>query len=435
MEPWKIGSRHAKNQAKAADRANSDGFSTEKNIFKLFLPLFNQNRMDFEIWLLLGIPLFFGLGWLAARVDIRQLLSESRSLPQSYFKGLNFLLNDQPDKAIDSFIEIVRLDPETVDMHFALGNLFRRRGETERAIRMHQHLLHRPDLPEEQQIQARYELGQDYLTAGLLDRAEDAFKSLTETRYDTIARRALLEIFQREKEWEQAIFAANALQNSGAGRYQKEIAQFYCEMAQEQLVQGATENVPTLLAHALEHDRSSVRATILSGDTLMIQGRTEEAIATWRRIEKQSMPHIVLVSQKLMDAFEKLDRAHEGISLLKFHLAEAPSIDLLEAVFQAQLKYETAEAANTLVLDELKRTPTLLGLDKLLEARMVVAEPEARQDISMIKNLVHSYSSKLARYQCGHCGFQTRQFYWQCLGCHQWETYPPRRTEELNVSL
>ena len=389
--------------------------------------------MDFEIWVLLGIPLFFGLGWLAARVDIRQLLSESRSLPHSYFKGLNFLLKDQPDKAIDSFIEIVRLDPETVDLHFALGNLFRRRGETERAIRMHQHLLHRSDLPEEQQIQARYELGQDYLQAGLLDRAEDAFKSLTETQYDTIARRALLEIFQREKEWDQAISAAKAIQNSGAGRHQKEIAQFYCEMAQEQLVSGAPENMYPLLTKALESDRSSVRATILMGDALMVQGKTEEAIATWRRIEKQSMPHIVLVSQKLMDAFEKLERAHEGIALLKSYLTEAPSIDLLEAVFQAQLKYESAEAANALVMEELKRTPTLLGLDKLLEARLIVAEPETVPDLSMIKNLVHGYSSKLARYQCGHCGFQTRQFYWQCLGCHRWETYPPRRTEELSV--
>jgi len=132
--------------------------------------------MEFEIWWLLGIPAFFGLGWIAARIDIKQLLSESRSLPQGYFKGLNFLLNEQPDKAIDAFIEIVKFDPETADLHFALGNLFRRRGETERAIRMHQNLLSRPDLPLEQKLQAQYELGKDYLKAGLLDRAEEVFE-------------------------------------------------------------------------------------------------------------------------------------------------------------------------------------------------------------------------------------------------------------------
>src|SRR5687767_9315261 len=162
--------------------------------------------MEFQIWWLLSMPVFFGLGWIAARVDIRQLVSESRSLPKAYFKGLNFLLNEQPDKAIDAFIEIVKLDPETIELHFALGSLFRRRGEIERAIRVHQNLLARPDLPSEYQIYSQYELGQDYLKAGLLDRAEETFNLLVDTpQYGAQARRALLEIYQREKEWMRAI--------------------------------------------------------------------------------------------------------------------------------------------------------------------------------------------------------------------------------------
>ena len=151
--------------------------------------------MEFETWWLLAIPAFFTLGWIAARVDIKQLVSESRSLPRGYFKGLNFLLNEQPDKAIDAFIEIVKLDPETAELHFALGNLFRRRGETERAIRVHQNLLARPDLPLEHKVHAQYELGQDYLNAGLLDRAEETFNQLIDTQYGAQARRALLEIY------------------------------------------------------------------------------------------------------------------------------------------------------------------------------------------------------------------------------------------------
>src|SRR5580704_13335300 len=135
--------------------------------------------MEFETWWLLSIPVFFGLGWIAARVDITQLLSESRSLPNGYFKGLNFLLNEQPDKAIDAFIEVVKLDPETTELHFALGNLFRRRGETERAIRVHQNLLKRADLPTNERDHALYELGQDFLKAGLLDRAEETFKEIS----------------------------------------------------------------------------------------------------------------------------------------------------------------------------------------------------------------------------------------------------------------
>src|SRR3990170_3670995 len=161
--------------------------------------------MEFEFWWLLGFPLFFGLGWLAARIDIRHLLTESRALPRSYFKGLNFLLNEQPDKAIEAFIEVVKVDPETVELHFALGSLFRRRGEHDRAIRMHQNLLERADLGGDQKVQALVELGQDYLKAGILDRAEEVFKKLESTPQAVTARQHLLDIYEQEKDWTRAI--------------------------------------------------------------------------------------------------------------------------------------------------------------------------------------------------------------------------------------
>lgn len=389
--------------------------------------------MEFETWWLLSIPIFFGLGWIAARVDINQLVSESRSLPRGYFKGLNFLLNEQPDKAIDAFIEIVKLDPETIELHFALGNLFRRRGEIERAIRVHQNLLARPDLPQEHQVHSQYELGQDYLKAGLLDRAEETFNQLVDTQYSAQARRALLEIYQREKEWTRAIEAAQALQESGAGARQKEIAQFYCELAQDELVHTHPEAALAMLDKALAADRNNVRAAMLMGDVYQAKGDTEAALMAWRRIEQQSVPHAALVAQRLMDGYRTVGRPQEGVNLLKNYLAEATSIDLLEVVFKAVLELDGVDAANQLVSDELRRTPTLLGLDKLLEARLMEAPPEARPELSLIKNLVHGYTQKLARYQCSHCGFKARQFYWQCPGCSQWESYPPRRTEELNV--
>ena len=389
--------------------------------------------MEFELWWLLGIPVFFALGWLAARVDIRQLVSESRTLPRGYFKGLNFLLNEQPDKAIDAFIEIVRLDPETADMHFALGNLFRRRGETERAIRVHQNLLSRPDLPQEQKVHAEYELGMDYLKAGLLDRAEETFNKLTETQYAVQARRALLEIFQREKEWPRAIEAALGLQESGAGSRQKEIAQFYCELAQDALVHMHPEDALPLLEKSLQADRTNVRATMLIGDAQLAQGDAEGALLTWRRVEQLSVPHVALVAQRMMDGYRKVGRPQEGVNLLKSYLEQASSIDLIEVVYKAVLELDGVDAAKQLVSEELRRTPTLLGLDKLLEARLMDAPANLVPELSMVKNLVHGYTQKLARYQCSHCGFKARQFYWHCPGCSRWETYPPRRTEELNV--
>lgn len=389
--------------------------------------------MEFEIWWLLLIPVFFILGWIAARVDIKQLVAESRSLPRGYFNGLNYLLNDQHDKAIDAYIDVLKLDPESVDLHFALGNLFRRRGETERAIRVHQTLLLRPDLPLDQKMQANFELGQDYLKAGLLDRAEETFGLLINSTYSVQARRALLEIYQREKEWLRAIEAAVALQNSGAGTRQKEIAQFYCELAQQEILSAHLDAAIELLDKATAADRSNVRATILRGDIYLSENKTELAVQTWRRVEQQSAPHVSLVAQRIMDGYRALQRPQEGINLLKNYLEQASSIDLLEVVFQASVEVEGTEAAAQIVLEEVRRTPTLLALDKLLDARMLYVAPERLQELAMVKNLVHGYAKKLARYQCSHCGFKARQFYWQCPGCNRWETYPPRRTEELNV--
>ena len=389
--------------------------------------------MEFEIWWLLFIPLFFILGWVAARVDIRQLLSESKSLPQSYFKALNFLLNDQNDKAVDAFIDILKLDPESVDLHFALGNLFRRRGEVERAIRVHHNLLARPDLPIEQQTHAKYELGHDYLKAGLLDRAEETFGQIIDSTYSVEARRALLEIYQREKEWMRAVDAAIGLQESGAGTRQRQIAQFYCELAQDEILNNRSSAAIDWLDNALSIDRSNVRASILRGDLYFSDGNVNQAIQIWRRVEQQSMPHVSLVAQRLMDAYKQLNRLLEGINLLKNYLEQAPSIDLLEVLYQAILEENGKEAATQIILEELRRTPTLLGLDKLLDARMLNVSPGQLQELALIKNLVHGYAKKLARYQCTKCGFKARQFYWQCPGCNQWETYPPRRTEELNV--
>src|SRR5918998_6976906 len=215
--------------------------------------------MEFEYWWLLGFPLFFGLGWMAARIDIRQIVSESRALPRSYFKGLNFLLNEQPDKAIEAFIEVVKVDPQTVELHFALGSLFRRRGEVDRAIRMHQNLVERPDLEEEQKLAALFELAQDYLKAGLLDRAEELFLKLDATPHAEPALKFLLEIYQQEKDWQKAIDIAQKLESVTGRSHQKEIANFYCELASSEIMHTRAEAARPHLESALSHHRLCVR--------------------------------------------------------------------------------------------------------------------------------------------------------------------------------
>ncbi|HET9664985.1 MAG TPA: lipopolysaccharide assembly protein LapB, partial [Burkholderiales bacterium] len=289
--------------------------------------------MDIEYWWLLALPLFFALGWLAARIDIKQIVSESRALPVSYFKGLNFLLNEQPDKAIEAFIEVVKVDPQTIELHFALGSLFRRRGEVERAIRMHQNLVERADLEEDKRMHALFELAQDYLKAGLLDRAEELFAKLESTVHAEAALKFLLEIYEQEKDWQKAIGVADKLQRVTGRSYQKEIANFYCELASNEMIHSRPDAARPHLAEALAHHRLSVRANLLLGEVERNAGNTEGAIEAWKRIESQNPHYLALVADKLLAAFTQLNRVEEGLNLLRGYLAKYPSLDLLNTVF------------------------------------------------------------------------------------------------------
>jgi lipopolysaccharide biosynthesis regulator YciM len=390
--------------------------------------------MDFELWWIFGFALFFGLGWLAARVDIKQLLSESRRLPRSYFKGLNFLLNEQPDKAIEAFIEVVKVDPETVELHFALGSLFRRRGETERAIRMHQNLLERPDLIAEQRLQAMIELGQDYLKAGLLDRAEAVFAKLKDSPHRVEAFKFLLEIYQQEKDWIKAIEAARELERNSGESAQKEIANYYCELAVSDATHSRPDAAKRHLEEALALHRKCVRANLILGDLAAAAGDHAGAIDAWKRIEQQNPAYLALVAQRLLESHRALGRSDEGLTLLRGYLTSFPSLDLLDVAFQSALDAEGPEAAYKLVKEELRRNQTLLGVDKLLEAQAMVAPAERRNDLELVRNLIQSHTRRLARYRCDNCGFKARQFYWHCPACGGWETYPPKRSEEFELA-
>ncbi len=386
--------------------------------------------MEFEYWWLLGFPLFFGLGWMAARIDIKQIVSESRALPRSYFKGLNFLLNEQPDKAIEAFIEVVKVDPETIELHFALGSLFRRRGEYDRAIRMHQNLLERPGLAAEQKMMALAELGQDYLKAGILDRAEEVFKKLETSAQAAVARRHLLDIYEQEKDWTRAIEMTRLVESDP-----RDLAQYYCELAASESAQSRPDAARKHLEAALEANRKCVRASLQLGDLERSEGALEKAVEHWKRIESQDPAYLALVAQRLVEAHRDAGRAEEGLTLLAGYLARYPSLDLLDTVFQQTLEAKGAEQAYALVRDELRRNPTLLGLDRLLEAQIIAAgSPDKRRDLELVRNLVHGHTRRLARYRCESCNFKARQFHWHCPACGGWETYPPRRTEEFELT-
>ncbi|MCK9201097.1 MAG: lipopolysaccharide assembly protein LapB [Gallionella sp.] len=391
--------------------------------------------MEFEPWMLLVFPLFFGMGWLAARIDIKDMLSESKALPHSYFQGLNFLLNEQQDKAIEAFIEVVKVDPQTIELHFALGSLFRRRGEVDRALRMHHSLLDRADLDNDKRQQAVFELAQDYLKAGIFDRAESLFRELEKTPYAKPALEFLLELFQKEHDWIKAIGVAQQLEKLSGESRGKLAALFYCELANEEIAAGGGDAARDHLQQALATFPDAVRASMMLGDMALAEGRPDEAIGFWKNIEAQDAQYLPLVAERLLNVHRDLGRDAEGIALLRGYLDRYHSVDLMNVLFDAVLKSEGSSSAYRLVREELQRNPSLLGLDKLLEARLLEVPMDRRADVELVKDLVHKRTRNLALYHCGHCGFKARQFYWHCPACQSWDSYQPRRTEETGIPI
>ncbi|WP_233882377.1 lipopolysaccharide assembly protein LapB [Paraburkholderia flagellata] len=390
--------------------------------------------MDLDFWWLLVIPVAFALGWMASRYDLKALLSESANLPRSYFRGLNFLLNEQPDKAIDAFIEVAKLDPETVELHFALGNLFRRRGETDRAIRVHQNLLSRSDLPVNERDHALYELGQDFLKAGMLDRAEETFGKLKSGDFALGAQRALLAIYEIEKDWNRCIDTARHLETMGAASLDLEIAQFHCELAQEALQQKKPDEARRQLALALKANSQNVRATILAGDVDAASGDCGTALGHWREVEAQNSSYLPLVAEKVMKAYETLGRAEEGAQLLTTWVDAYPSNDLLDVAYKYVAALRGADAAHALARTQMQKSPNLAGMARLLEAQQATAEEPRRSELELMRKLLQQRTKNLPRYTCQNCGFRARLFYWQCPGCSGWETYAPRRVEPVPAS-
>jgi lipopolysaccharide biosynthesis regulator YciM len=391
--------------------------------------------MEFELWMLLVFPLFFALGWLTARMDIKELLSESSLLPRSYFQGLNFLLNEQQDKAIEAFIEVVQVDPQTIELHFALGSLFRRRGEVDRALRMHLNLVERADLEEDKKQQAIFELAQDYLKAGILDRAELAFQQLQSSPYAKESLDFLLEIYQKEKDWLQAIDVCRRLTDLTGQPHSKNASAFYCELAAHELKHKKVDAAIVHLEQALEVNPHAVRANIMLGDIESEAGNYKKAIDFWKRIEEQDPQFLQLAAERLLLAHRKIEQEDAGIRLLQDYQAKSPSQDMMDVLFKAVLQRDGAEAAYQMVRNELHRNPTLLGLDKFLEARLLEVTDKNRGDVEMVKNLVHQRTRSLAMYFCSSCGFKARQFYWHCPACQGWETYSPRRSEETGLRI
>jgi len=377
--------------------------------------------MDFDLsWILLGLPLAFVLGWLASRLDLRQLRIENRQAPKAYFKGLNYLLNEQQDQAIDAFIEAVQNDPDTSELHFALGNLFRRRGEYERAVRVHEHLLSRGDLSRAERDRAQHALSLDFLKAGLLDRAEAALRKLEGTAFEPQALLALLAIYERSRDWAQATSTAQKLNASNQGNFSTRIAHYLCEQA----AQAPDEQALPLLREAIAAASDAPRPRMALAALQRRAGDAATAMDTLLKLANRAPASIALAAGMLAETAAASGEQERAMQVLQTSYELHPSLDVLDAI--AALEPD-AEAARGWYLRHLEREPSLVAATRWLAGEQF-GQPEDR---THVQNALEHASKPLRRYRCAACGFEAKQHFWQCPGCQAWDSYPARRVEEL----
>jgi lipopolysaccharide biosynthesis regulator YciM len=374
-------------------------------------------------WLFLLLPVAAFSGWYIARKQYQQQGSTlSSGLNPAYFKGLNYLLDEQPDKAIDVFIGLLEVNSETVETHLALANLFRRRGETDRAIRIHQNLIARPTLSPSQRVQALLELGLDYMTAGVLDRAEQLFLEVMEHKPTPVeAPKQLVKIYQQGKKWPQAIEMAKQVPPDPKIDTRALIAQFYCEIATPMLeIEG--QQAIRMLKQAQQYDPNCVRASLLEGRTWLQLNAPRKAIRALERVESQDLQFLSEALPLLLRAYTALDDLKSFQIWLSKLLDRHPHLTSARLLYTRLLQQQSGrEVAQTYLYNAVHDYPSVEGLHQLIQ----LGEQPHHDLMPLIKEVTTVLVHRGDRYNCKHCGFAGRTLHWLCPGCGKWATMQP----------
>lgn len=382
---------------------------------------------EWVLVLILMLPVAAASGWFAARSSARAKGRERHGrLSPEYFKGLNYVLNEQPDKAIEIFVRMLEVDSETVETHLALGSLFRRRGEVDRAIRIHQNLIARPTLDTEYRAQALLELGLDYMKLGILDRAEGLFTDLIASGQNTVAAYThLLDIYQQERDWDKAIVTAKKLETISARDLHPMMAQFHCELAVLDIAANRDKEARQNIKRALNLDPKCVRASLLEAGMSAHSGDHAAAIKSYRRIEKQDpeyLPEVVTLIQSSYQALGQLDSYRAYVAeILENYGGITPLLHLTDAI-AAQ---DGDEAAFHFISEELRKRPSVRGVDHLVKYAIHRTDDELHENLATVKELTTRLMEDKPVYKCRQCGFEAKTMHWKCPGCKSWNSVKP----------
>lgn len=378
------------------------------------------------LWLLLPVAAASGW-WAGRRSGLRQQKRDRRGLSgDEYVRGLNYLLNEQQDEALEVFIRLIEVDSETIETHLALGNLFRRRGEVDRAIRIHQNLIARPNLDQESRSFALLELARDYMRAGVLDRAEGLFQELVRSRtHDVEASRQLLIIYEREQEWQQAIETARRLQRSNGLNMGPMIAHYHCELAEYQRRQGNRKAARQLASRALAADPDSVRASILEGDLAVEAGQDRQAVRAFRRVEAQDAAFLPEVIDRLLDAMSRAEHPSVRSAYIDRLRGRYNSFSVIRAATRVIRETEGEAAARTFFHEQVAKRPSLRGLREWVASEMPHASEHSRPGAEIVLGMLDQLLQSKPIYQCHQCGHQGKVLHWQCPSCRNWNSVKP----------
>lgn len=381
----------------------------------------------FELLFLL-LPIAAAYGWYMGDRNAKQkFLNQSNRLSREYVDGLNFLLSNQKDKAVDLFLDMLKEDDGTLEAHLTLGNLFRSRGEVDRAIRIHQALMESSSLSFDQRLLAIQQLGRDYMVAGLYDRAEEMFLQLVEEEdFQQNALQQLIIIYQATSEWINAINAATKLVKLGYTQYKTYIAQFYCELASLAIANDDLDRAYNLLQKSALADANCARTSLMLGRVLMVQDKTEQAIESFKRILYQDKAFIGEALPLLKECYININNLYEFQQFLEV-CVEQDSGNIAELMLADLIEQKNGlDAAQYYLYRILLKHPNLKGFYRLMNYHVADAEQgKAKESLLLLRNMVGEQIKAVPNYRCQKCGFTVNSIYWLCPACRSWSTIKP----------
>jgi lipopolysaccharide biosynthesis regulator YciM len=380
-----------------------------------------------DSWLLyVLIVAAIGIGWLMGR---RERLKSTDVTGNNYYQGLNYLLNEEPDRAVASFIEDLEVNQDTLETHLALGTLLRRRGELEKAVVVHENILTHQHLDKESILNVQLELAQDYLLAGLLDRAEDLLLQLCQEtghiRRESL--KLMLEIYEREREWHRAAETAELLAvGDDSEKYERFISHYYCEIAQDLIKRKRNEEAGQAISDAIGHDAGNPRVSLVQGQLAVAEARFDDAIACLVRVKDQDPTYVPESLDLLVQAYKKSDKATEGLkAYLNECLELTPSISIVLHLAEILRETQGDEAVSKFIANHLKHNPTIRGLTQLIDMHIDHAQGVSKQNLSILRSFAEALVADKPAYRCKSCGFDGKKMRWHCPSCKSWGTIAP----------